>query len=481
MKRFLLLYLLLFCINNISASEQLVEKATQYGMQGNHAECYALAHKILENNTLSQPLKEKCYDLIATSAWHLEKYEEGFNAIKQALATNPTSKHLLGNLALYVAKKRELTRGANRLDVLQTHPRLSGVGGVELHLAVFNKIFNEHNVSSRILTSCDARFIIEKINKSNAYGPPCILYNHGDYLFRAHEVIEQDPKFLICNNICHITTALTIKNYVPTKIIYNGHNSKWAFNDYEKYLMNEINGVTTVNPYEAALLRAFKEQGLIKTPVIEHMPPFIDNERFVAFKPFRSRADFFKQEFNLTIPDDQPVIAVVANLFLYKNHGLLLYALEKIIHRQQKKCHVIFAGYGPGKELYESASVSMSIKDYVHCVGVTNVIPELLYNSTLHLLPSYDEAFGIAFVEAAFMKKPFIVASGSGIEMYVEHGVNGFIFKNNDKDDLAAVISLLLENPDITQKLGENAYNTAYKEFSTEAVFKKWMQFLSAI
>jgi len=57
--------------------------------------------------------------------------------------------------------------------------------------------------------------------------------------------------------------------------------------------------------------------------------------------------------------------------------------------------------------------------------------------SRLVILPSQLEGFGITTLEAWIHGKPVIVSSGAGSSELVANGVNGFVFRANDVEDLA--------------------------------------------
>ncbi len=83
------------------------------------------------------------------------------------------------------------------------------------------------------------------------------------------------------------------------------------------------------------------------------------------------------------------------------------------------------------------------------------------------VLPStYMEAFGLVVLEALASGKPAVVSSLPGPSRLVEHGVDGFVTKVNDRRDLAEKMEYLLGDPGRCREMGmagRRKVSTLYK------------------
>lgn len=471
--------------DNVSALARLAEL---YIPTQTHPLCYLFSKQAADILSLNHEDLTKfpernitIYDILSVSAWHMHDYNRGFDAVKQAITLAPQENtHFLKILKLYLDQQKKTRTTPAPFRVIQLQPNLGGISGVEQHLAIFNKVLYQNGIYSQIITSPTATFIVNKVGGADhAYGLPCITYHHSDYLCRTSDLMLADPTVIVCSSLEQVEVAVHARPYVQAKIIYVNHNSRWHYTDAELAIINNADAIVTVHFSEADIFRSFHQQGKIKTGIIEQIPPFVDDEKFLSFKPTCSKQEFLQQRFGLTINDNLPIISCIGNFYWFKNHGLLVQALGILKNERKKRFHALLAGHGPDLPKHKETAHSLGLDDSVHFIGLTHETPELLYHSNCHVLASYDESFGLVHVEAALMKKPFVAARSTGITQYIDHGVNGFAFVNQDAHSLADALEFLIDNPDKCQKMGQAAYDFACKELTARASFTKWQKLFS--
>jgi teichuronic acid biosynthesis glycosyltransferase TuaC len=72
----------------------------------------------------------------------------------------------------------------------------------------------------------------------------------------------------------------------------------------------------------------------------------------------------------------------------------------------------------------------------------------------IYCMPSFEEPFGMVFLEAMAMKKPVIALNNGGSREIVDHGFTGLLSLPQDIDQLAANIQTLVEDPGLRKKMG---------------------------
>lgn len=470
-------------------AESLIHIALHYYTDNKHPLCYLFSRHAAEMPYPSKDILfiEKNlydftrYDLLGVGAWHMGDLTRGRNAVLQALQARPYDTHLLRNLVLFQTRQKETSKSYNPL-ILNLHFGTPEPGGIESHLVMFNKIFEQHSINTKILTSPHAAYVVNTVNKSNnSYGQQCATYKHNDFIPRTGDIIEQDPSVVICNYIGQLSNILAIRQFMPIKVIYVQHNFYVEFTDEELKMLNQVDGIVGVSPMVTEYFKTMKEKGRLNVPHITTIAPFFDEQRFVDFKPTRTRSAYFKQEFNINIAENTPVISMIANMFYYKNQALLINAVAALRSIHNIDVHLMLAGTGPDFEQNKALVESLNMQGSIHFLGKVLNTQELLHNSTLHLLASSFESFGVAHMEAALMHKPFIAATKTGIASYIHAGHNGIIFENNNLESLTYGLRFLLENPNAATKMGEEAYKMMREEFSGNATFKKWQNFLTQV
>ncbi len=371
--------------------------------------------------------------------------------------------------------------------LLNIHYNVPSPGGIETHLLIFNKLFAQQAIPHTLLTSKHSTWIVNTINQpANPYGLHCHLYNHDEVNPTSTDILNTCKEKQISTIICNwegplLDASLDAAKTHPTKLIFVHHNFKEDFTDQNIEKFNQLSAIVAVSPVVTESLHRLQKSGRLQVKNIMHISPFWDEDKFLTFKPTRSKQDFFKQKFNLTFTDNDPVICSVANLYWCKNQQLLLHAAANLLHTKNKKFHLILAGEGDDLPKLEQLARELNITSCTHFVGRTLEVPELLHHIDLHVLPSSHEGFGLVQLEAAMMKKPFLAATKTAAERIIQHGITGFIFENNNAQDLANKLETLIDNPKLRQTMGQNAYNFVRQHYANKILFNKWIDLLEKI
>lgn len=101
--------------------------------------------------------------------------------------------------------------------------------------------------------------------------------------------------------------------------------------------------------------------------------------------------------------------------------------------------------------------------DLCHVVGFAgaknqDLLPSYFAAADLVVMPSLYESFGLVALEAMAMGTPVIAADVGGLAHLVKDGRTGFHFPPRDAEALATRICLLLADPELRQRLGEQAH-----------------------
>lgn len=95
-------------------------------------------------------------------------------------------------------------------------------------------------------------------------------------------------------------------------------------------------------------------------------------------------------------------------------------------------------------------------------------------SADIFLMTSISEAMPLALIEAQATGLPAVVADVFGCRDVVIDGETGFICKTTD--DLIAKTRLLIENPDLRRKLGENAASRAKTRFDVARLNRELLE-----
>lgn len=301
-------------------------------------------------------------------------------------------------------------------------------------------------------------------------------------IFKLIKLCKQlGPCIVQCNSKAEIWAANIAKKFTPLKIVFTRHNPQVI----SHRRIRGVLGALGSGQQSTDMLHAQNKKIHNSIKIIDDLPMFFNQDKFLTYQPTEDRISFFKKNFGITIPPTAPLLCMVANLYIdvhHKNHPLLLHALAQINSQRQEKVHLVLAGGGPAESRLKQLATSLGITHEVHFLGFTDQTPGILCHSDIFVLSSKEEAFGIAYLEAALMKKPLVGATKTGAEnTIILHEQTGLLFKNNDCPDLVQKLERLIDDAPLRTKLGQNAYEHVKTNYSNESGLQKMLTFYNKV
>ncbi len=144
----------------------------------------------------------------------------------------------------------------------------------------------------------------------------------------------------------------------------------------------------------------------------------------------------------------------VGRLAEIKNIPLLIDAFKKC-YSVNSNLKLAIAGNGPLLNVLKQKVKELDLHESIDFLGNVDDIPSVLAKSKIFVLPSFSEGFSIATIEAIAMGLPVISTASGGPETIIKE--NGFIVKNNDVDDLADKMQLLINDEKLYKQFCENS------------------------
>ena len=195
------------------------------------------------------------------------------------------------------------------------------------------------------------------------------------------------------------------------------------------------------------------------TNEIKVIPNFIDVERI----KFRS----VPCEKGQIAPDDQMIITHVSNFRPLKRIIDVLKTFKIVSEKLNVK--LLMVGDGPEKERAMRYCRAHEMEDTVLFLGRSNQIDEILCFSDLFLLPSEQESFGLAALEAMVHGVPVICSDVGGLPEVIQNGFSGFLCSLGDVKEMAEKAIHILEDKDRLKLFKVQAYESS-KKFDIQKV-----------
>lgn len=133
---------------------------------------------------------------------------------------------------------------------------------------------------------------------------------------------------------------------------------------------------------------------------------------------------------------------------------------------------LVIAGEGPERGALEVDAAPLGSR--VRFLGAVPSTDDFYAAIDVFALPSYNEGFGIVFVEAAFHGVPSIAANVGGVPDAIADGITGLLVPVGDHDAIAAAIVRLRDDAPFRRSLGEAARTRARREFAEELMADRY-------
>ncbi|MEM9144508.1 MAG: N-acetyl-alpha-D-glucosaminyl L-malate synthase BshA [Bacteroidota bacterium] len=213
------------------------------------------------------------------------------------------------------------------------------------------------------------------------------------------------------------------------------------------FSINQSDAVTSVS--ENLKLRTLEFFDVKKE--IKVIPNFIDKKKY--------ETSFTDCQRSIMADNDEKIITHISNFRTVKRIPDVIQVFYKI--QQSIPAKLIMVGEGPEKEGAELLCDTLGIGQKVLFLGNSNEIDRILCFSDLFLLPSKNESFGLAALEAMINRCPVISSNTGGIPEVNKHGVTGFLSDIGDVEDMAQNALRILENEEDLERFKQNAYEAA--------------------
>ncbi len=160
------------------------------------------------------------------------------------------------------------------------------------------------------------------------------------------------------------------------------------------------------------------------------------------------------------VPDTtrEPVILHVGRLKKYKSTDHLLYAARRL-KEKGLDFRVVIVGDGDDRPRLEKLARKLRIADRVLFTGFVSEAEKISWYQRSAVLAenSIKEGWGLIVLEANACGTPVVVARSPGLVDSSRDGVNGLFYEYGNINELAAKLELLLTNPELRRRLGEQA------------------------
>ncbi len=133
--------------------------------------------------------------------------------------------------------------------------------------------------------------------------------------------------------------------------------------------------------------------------------------------------------------------------------------------RRRIACRLLMVGDGPDVADASRLARTLGVASDVEFLGEQDQVVQLLSASDVFLLPSTQESFGLAALEAMACEVPVVASRVGGLPEVIEHGVTGFLHPLDDLNGMSESVYRLLTDDDLYRRASAAARRVAHERY----------------
>jgi len=233
-----------------------------------------------------------------------------------------------------------------------------------------------------------------------------------------------------------------------------------------RYGLEQSDGVTAISNYlKQATIETFQFDRIQVIP------------NFVCPSEYKPKIDCELRE--ALSPDGAPVMVHVSNFRPVKRPVDCVEILARVLKRT--KARLVMVGDGSERTNALHRARCLGVSENCVFVGKQPRIVDYLCASDVLLLPSEQESFGLAALEAMAVEVPVVASNVGGLPEVVDDGETGFLSPVGDVDKMADDALRLLTDSSLRREMGKRARASAVSRYSTDRIIPQYISFYEQV
>ncbi len=179
-------------------------------------------------------------------------------------------------------------------------------------------------------------------------------------------------------------------------------------------------------------------------------------------------------------PNGEPLLVHVSNFRPVKRPVDCVEILARVL-KKVTNARLVMVGDGSERMNVEHRARCLGIYEKCSFVGKQPNIVDYLSAADVLLLPSEQESFGLAALEAMACEVPVIASRVGGVPEVVNDGETGFLSEVGDIDKMAEDAARLLADADLRRNMGRRARELALARYQTDIVIPQYIEFYEKV
>ena len=241
-----------------------------------------------------------------------------------------------------------------------------------------------------------------------------------------------------------------------------------SFKEIVAYSIQESDGVTAVSESLRTATRV--ELGVSREIAV--IPNFLDCSTY--------RRQFEPELRRRFAPDAGTKLVVhMSNFRPVKRIDRVMEVFERIVRRMPAR--LLLVGDGPELATAHRLARELGVSAQVEALGAQEAIMPLLSIADVFLLPSAQESFGLAALEAMACGVPVVASDVGGLPEVIEHGVTGFLHPQDDIEAMARSAVAVLTDAELRKRIADAAVRAVRERFCADRVVPMYERYYGEV
>lgn len=252
----------------------------------------------------------------------------------------------------------------------------------------------------------------------------------------------------------------TIRDFIEERGIHRLNNFEKKRTSIERLIIQRANNIILENDWSAINCKAINPDCCIFRSLLPINKHFADYEW---------QAGGMEPHSIFTVAGGYPI----------KGHHILLRALA-IIKKWYPDVKLYIPGYNPlnddkGLRRLFAHGYTKHVKSLIKKYDLSgniiytgklsmNEMASYMSRCNVFVMPSAIENHSSTLIEAMMVGAPCVSSYVGGVSEYLKDGINGFMYRYDEYETLAGLVSRLFDNPEIATVVGRNAMNSSRNE-----------------
>ena len=266
--------------------------------------------------------------------------------------------------------------------------------------------------------------------------------------------------------------SLKPKRYLPVITTLHGTDitlvgADRSYLPITRYGIVQSDGVTAISHY---LKEATKE--IFQFEDIAVIPNFVCESEYA-----RHPVDELRSSLS---PQGEPLLVHVSNFRPVKRPIDCVEILARVV-KKGINTRLVMVGDGSERTNVEHRARCLGVYDKCVFVGKQPKIVDYLSAADVLLLPSEQESFGLAALEAMACEVPVIASRVGGVPEVVTDGETGFLSEVGDVEKMAEDAARLLTDEKLRREMGKRARESALSRYRTDIIIPQYIEFYERV